>query len=739
MSRLVWAVVLAMASCTPALAAPPPPVPIESLAELPALSDPVLSPDGTKIMARITDAGRQTLAVYTLSAANDQPPKILPLGAEAQRFSWAGDGRVLLGIRIITLFAGILPIPITRLLTYDLASSKITPVQAGAGLVADDVIYTDPAGAFVLLSAQKDIDDSPSVWRVDLATGKGVEIQKKKAGIWSWFADSGGAIRGGISYRDGSWQVYALDPDSGELRKSASGRIEPGRESVIDGIYAFPGSKTGAITTNEPTGRFALYEYDLTAQTVGKPIFEHPEVDVTSPQISPATGEVEGVYYEDDKPRVAWLKPELKQLQGQIDKVFPDKINRILSLSRDRNVVLLWSGSADDPGAYYTLDRKAKRMNAFAAPYESLVERRLAPVKPVRYQARDGLGIPAYLTLPPGREAKGLPLIVMPHGGPFARTSFEFDPLVQLLATRGYAVLQPNFRGSTGYGRDFVEKGYGEWGKKMQDDLDDGVQWLSRDNVIDPKRVCMVGGSYGGYAALWAAVRNPDIYRCAVSVAGVTDIGLMLKYDGKFLLAGRYFKEWRKRVEGDQKRDLGGVSPLQHADQIKIPVLIAHGEQDTRVPVDQGHKLVASLKARNALVQSAFYPAAGHNFGRSEDVLDFMKRVEAFLEVHNPADGVTATGPRAAELVAGKIDAAALLAQSRKKPTANKVDLRYLVTWDGRVTSCSVTKSSGVQAIDKAACATAEQQFQYRPALAADGARQEGWLTHSLSLEVKAK
>ncbi|HEY0412089.1 MAG TPA: alpha/beta fold hydrolase [Allosphingosinicella sp.] len=735
---------LALAAVPPALAAEtapapaPAPVPIEALGEMPFISDPVLSPDGRRVLARMNSQGTEALAVYDLQAPRDAPPKIVPHPGSARWFSWAGNDRVLVGNTLFTLVMGILPLPMTRATSYDLATGKTTVLVAGAGMLADDLLYTDPAGRFVLLAAQKTFLDSPSVMRVDLATGTAVEVQRKQADIWNWFADDSGSLRGGISYGTNGWSIYRRDA-GGNLHKAGSGKFLPNQDIAVDSIRLLPGEDSGVIVTNERTGRFGVYRYDLNTQAIGEPIFEHPEVDVTKPQIAEDGKAVEAVYYEDDLPRVVWMTPELKRLQAQIDGTFPGKVNRILGLSRDRNVALIWTGAADDPGGYYVFDRKAKRMNAFAAPYEALIDQRLSPVKPVRYEARDGLAIRGYLTLPAGRPAKALPLILMPHGGPFLRDSYEFDPLVQLLASRGYAVLQPNFRGSTGFGRDFVERGYGEWGRKMQDDLDDGVAWLAAQGTIDPKRVCIVGGSYGGYAALWGAIRNPEIYRCAISFAGVTDLRAMLKFDARFMVASRYWKLWRKKVEGEEKRDLAAVSPLQQAARLNVPVLIAHGEQDGTVPFEQGRQLVAALKARSANVQSAFYPRAAHGFSRSEDRIDYMKRVEAFLEVHNPADGVRHAGPRDAQLVAGAVTSAALLAGDHKKPKRNAVDLRYLVTDDGRVTSCQVTGPSGAADIDKRACELAEQQLQYRPASGADGAARESWLTYSIAWDAERK
>jgi TonB family protein len=721
-------------AAVPAAAPPANPVPIEALAQVPFISEPLISPDGKHLLARINGDGKEMLAVYDLTQARDVPPRVIPHFGAIRWYGWAGKDRVLVGNSIFSLILAILPIQMTRLSVYDLGTGKSTDIKAGGGLVGDTVIYTDPDGRYVLLSAQKDLDDSPSVWRVDLATGAATEIQRKKADIWSWFVDDTGNVRGGISYDSNAWTIYRRD-SAGELKRAGSGKVTADREAAIDMIGLLAGGDTGIIVTNELTGRFGVYDYDLNAQTIGKPIFEHPEVDVTRPQVSTDGRIVEAVYYEDDLPRVAWFTPELQQLQAQLDRTFPGKVNRVVNLTRDRGSALIWSGAADDPGTYYIFNRKAKRMEAFAAPYETLVGTRLSPVKPVRYSARDGLSIRAYLTLPAPGEAKRLPLIVLPHGGPFARTSYEFDPLVQLLASRGYAVLQPNFRGSTGFGRDFVERGYGEWGRKMQDDLDDGVAWLAGQGVVDPARVCIVGASYGGYAALWGAIRNPEIYRCAVSMAGVTDLRAMLKYDARSMVATRYSKRWRLKVEGEAKRDLAAVSPLQQAARLRIPVLIAHGELDSNVPADQSRQMVKALKARGAAVQSAFYPNAGHGFTRSADSLDFMKRVEAFLEVHNPANSTSAATKREPQLIAGTVGSADAAGSSRKKPTAAAMELRYRVTADGRATSCEVTVSSGASEVDRRACDLAEQQLQYRPALGNDGRPREAWLTYRVEFE----
>jgi TonB family protein len=246
------------------------------------------------------------------------------------------------------------------------------------------------------------------------------------------------------------------------------------------------------------------------------------------------------------------------------------------------------------------------------------------------------------------------------------------------------------------------------------------------------------GASYGGYAALWGAIRNPDKYRCAVSFAGVTDVRAILKYSNEFVIARRYTKQWRKKIVGEEARDLAAVSPLQQAAHLNLPVLIAHGEKDSTVPVDQSRKLVTALKGRSASVQSAFYPNAGHGFDRTEDSIDFLKRLEAFLDVHNPADPAAPRTAREARLISGAIGDSDLPAAEQKKKAKRPVGIRYRVTADGRVTGCAVSKSSGAKALDTLACHLAEERFQYAPARDATGAYREVTLDHVVNWTIPA-
>jgi len=505
-----------------------------------------------------------------------------------------------------------------------------------AGGFGDEAIFVDPAGRYVLLSTQTSFTTTPSVQRIDLATGAMVEVQPRRYGVWTWFADAQGVVRVGVDYGERRTRIYYRATPTAPLT-----RIETRRNlrdgSVIDAVRFFAGSDRGIIVTNSETGRFALYDYDFATDTRGAVLFEHPEVDIHT-TIFAADGSVDGVFYEDDRPRVRWLNPAMARLQEELDRTFPGKTNLIVNRSRDGNRVLFSSASADDPGAYYVFDRAARRMEPFASPYAKLQGSSFAPVRAVSYQSRDGLTIRAYLTLPPGRPERGLPLVVLPHGGPFLRDSWTFDPAAQFLASRGYAVLQPNFRGSTGYGRDFVERGYGQLGGGMIDDIDAGVDWLAEQGTIDGARVCIMGSSYGGYAAIWAAMRSPRRYRCAISWAGPSDLGAILRYDNQYIVARRYRRDRRLQLRGEEGTDLDDVSPLRQAERLSVPLLIGHGNADIRVPVSHSRDLVRALERRRAAnVESVFYGKSGHQFATTEDSADFMRRVEAFLARHNPS------------------------------------------------------------------------------------------------------
>jgi len=630
--------VAAAGTASNAQAAPeavPPKIPVADLAASPALSDPLLSPDGHRIAARALLGKKTLLVIINADDPNSTRVEIPTGNYNLADVHWAGSRKVLLTLSSTGFVYG-MRVPIFRLVSLDLETRQSLNVdQKSQGILAGDVLYTDPSGAWALVASQDDVQTSPSVKRVDLTTGLATVQERAQHEIWDWYVDAQGVVRGGVAYDNKHWTLWYRDEPNQPLR-AMHGRFDEG-DSSVDRFVIGQKDGTGEIITNEKTGRFAAYRYDFKTGNIGQTVYENPKVDISEIMLEPDTGKIRGVRYEDDRWRTHWVDPTFADLQAKLDRALPGADNQVVSLSTDGNRALILSGSASDPPTYFLLDRKAAHMHPVIEVYDRIDPKVLTPVEAVSYAARDGLTIPAYLTLPRGKEAKGLPLVLLPHGGPFARDDWGYDPIVQFLANRGYAVLQPEFRGSTGYGKSFVESGYGEWGHKMQDDLDDGVDWLVKSGKVDPKRVCIMGGSYGGYAALWGAIRNPDRYRCAISYAGVSDLAAQLRDNRKSFSATRYFKRWRTKVAGEGKVDLSTVSPITFADRMKVPVLIAHGEEDVTVSPVQSHAMVAALTRAHAKVSPVFYRDGGHDWGDSGILADFLGRLETFLAANNPS------------------------------------------------------------------------------------------------------
>lgn len=624
-----------------AAAAPsvPEKIPAEAFAALASYANPQISPNGRQVLAIALAGGQKAVIVYDMDGDSGRFTRI-NLGEKMEVVSarWAGNRRILLSVFGTGKFNGY-DVPMTRLFLRDLDTGALQPLGGDkvGGLFGGDIVFVDPAGAYVLLAAQSSVWETPSVLRIDLATLKSKEVVHPQYGVWSWYADPSGTVRAGLGTDTDSWWLYYRERDGEPFRKIKGKR--PGDETLynLETLIPIASSDRGYAIANKTTGRYGVYRYDFSTDTLGEPVFEHPKVDVDTIVRSQRTGEPDAVLFTDERERMIWLDKEMQALQGRLDKALPGRVNRIVSRDGTDNRMIVWSTTGSDPGAYYLYDRTKRALTELARPYEKLDGKILAPVEPVSYSARDGLSIPAYLTRPIGRGDKGLPLIVMPHGGPFLRDKWAYDNWVQFLANRGYVVLQPNFRGSTGYGKAFVDAASGEFGRKMQDDLDDGVRWLADKGLVDAKRVCIMGGSYGGYAAMWAAARNPEIYRCAISFAGISEIREMLHYDPSGWIARRYYRDWRDRIRGDSKFDLERVSPLAHAKEIRIPLLLAHGKKDQTVPFSQTERLHKALLAAHREHEYVLYPEAAHGFAKPEDATDFLKRVDAFLARYNPA------------------------------------------------------------------------------------------------------
>lgn len=402
------------------------------------------------------------------------------------------------------------------------------------------------------------------------------------------------------------------------------------------------------LVINSRLGRdtHALFNYDVVQRRQTELLAGHPSQDIVAWEGIDKTA-FDYVATSGMLPQQVWFDPAWAGMQKQVDALLPNRVNRI---SGDpRRAVLIRSHADVDPGTWYFFDIAKKSLVTVGRVMPELDPARMRPMEVISYKAADGLPIPAYLTRP-AHAAGPAPMVVLVHGGPMVRDRWAWDAEVQLLANRGYLVFQPQFRGSSGFGRKFEEAGFGEWGKAMQDDITEGVRHLVSLGIADPGRICIVGASYGGYAALWGLVKTPELYRCAISFAGVSDIGYMFSdwSDTSFDKVSREMMRHRigdKRM-GDQLFD--PVSPLKHAARIKAPVLLMHGKEDKRVPISHGKKMRDALEAHHKPVTWLAFDEEGHGLSYVKNQILYYRTMLEFLGKHIPADTVPPAGDAAA-------------------------------------------------------------------------------------------
>jgi dipeptidyl aminopeptidase/acylaminoacyl peptidase len=363
------------------------------------------------------------------------------------------------------------------------------------------------------------------------------------------------------------------------------------------------------------------------------------DVEAADPLFDRETNLLIGVRSGGETPEYTFFDPHKEAVWKGTQKAFPGLHVSLLSYNTAFNTLFVYTDGDGDSGSYWTVDIATGKARFFGAAYPDVSATDVGPRKYVQYKAADGLDLEGVLTLPPGRDAKNLPVVILPHGGPRWHDTLDFDWIAEAFASRGYAVFQPNFRGSTGYGADFVRAGYGEWGRKMQTDVSDGLAYLAAQGVVDPKRACIVGASYGGYVALAGVTVQQGLYRCAVSVAGVSDLKVMLAAqadEGETRSpAVRY---WKTAIGATTVTDsfLNDLSPARLASRADAPVLLIHGKDDTSVPIDQSRIMLHALQSARKPVEMVELDGEDHNLARETTRIAMLKAAMAFVEKYNP-------------------------------------------------------------------------------------------------------
>lgn len=632
-----------------------------------------VSPSG-RYIARInrTDAAASVI-VWDLDTGQYQ--KIVSIdkdavtkGAEAtlSAVHWKSDSRLLFrvrvlpkdGVRIDTFSRKQITMLGDRLFAVNrdgsdvvrLLSEDRTSALAGAlnlGLITSFLPH-DPDHIMMTV----DGFDGRSLFRVNVRTGRGEVVERPVASVVAWWLDVDGTPVVRVEYSSGTYRLRRKDADGDwkvfyrirarELRERPD--YDPVGPTDVEGEYF-------VLARPEGRDRVGLYRYDITQEKFGEPVYEHPKYDLVSAKVSRDGKRVLQRCHIEDVLVCQFADPTIEAHIRGVRKYFDESANvHVFDASDDEKALILYVEGPHDAPSFYLYRVDHRRVENLGPVREATLKRRMPRAAVVQWKARDGLILSGYLTRPPDAEdSKGLPLVVYPHGGPEMRDSLTFDPWVQYLAARGYAVLQPNFRGSEGFGQSFAELGYGQWGRAMQDDVTDAVQHLVEQGSVDPKRVCIVGASYGGYAALAGAALTPDLYRCAVSVAGVSDLAEFVRWRKRKWGADSDAYTYSLKSIGDPDRDaeiLAATSPTRLARAIRIPVLLIHGEDDGIVPTSQSVAMKKALDNAGRSCELIRLPMEGHSNWSDDNEKFALIAIDRFLWEHlGPGYGVTATPP----------------------------------------------------------------------------------------------
>jgi acetyl esterase/lipase len=507
---------------------------------------------------------------------------------------------------------------------------------------ADNYFYSlDPkegTDSVFIVEPIRDIEYSAEAFNLlKLNTKTGLTERFNRPGkTVDWLIDQNGIPRINITSENGLGKIFYLDDSQGKWTQlaefnSVSGNVFTPYEFGLDGFFYVLSRKN-----NKNSG---LYRFDLKNKRIeDNPIISIKGFDFSGELIFDRhKKQLLGVRFLNDAASTLWLDDELKAIQKKVDDLLPGTINQIsLGQNGVTPILVVRSYSDVQPSVYFLFDTQTQKLEILGSSFPSIDALQMASQDFFKYKARDGLDIPAYISIPKQSTGKNLPMVVLVHGGPYVRgASWGWDPEVQFLASRGYAVLQPEFRGSTGFGYAHFKAGWKQWGLAMQDDIADGVKWAIQQGIADPKRVCIAGASYGGYATLMGLARNPELFKCGVNWVGVTDISLLYQ----FSWSSDSSKEWRQYglpiLVGDKVKDaekIAANSPVNNVHLITQPVLLAYGEKDRRVPIKHGEIFLNAIKKTNNHVEWIEYPEEGHGWSLVKNRVDFWNKVDVFLE-----------------------------------------------------------------------------------------------------------
>ncbi len=672
--RLTLALLLAAllpAGVTPALAASTSNAaalpPVEAFFENSRFASPRLSPDGRYLAARVAKPGeRDRLSVVKL---DDMSVKVVAMFADADvgYFDWVNDNRLVFGSqdRKVTASDDYMPSGIFAVNRDGSGFRQLSETSYGHDTtgtrLADNMLSWNH---FILSQHGRRDDDNVyvvryltnplytelkqfSLYKLNTVTGHAAAVNTPGP-AFGWLLDQQGEPRVTLVSEEKKQLIYVRSGDGEQASWRRLAESQPFEGLSMTPIDFGP---DGAlyVAARAKHDKNALYRYDLAKDQLAKePILAMDDYDYvpdlnegysTNHGLIVRNGKLLGASYQADVNGVAWFDAKAQALQAAIDALLPKRVNLVTLPQRgDAPWVLVRTYSDLEPLSYLIYNTDSKQLLRVGSMRENIRPEQMGRQELVHYKARDGLDIPAWITYPHGSARKHLPMVVLVHGGPFVRGgSWGWNADAQFLASRGYAVLEPEYRGSTGFGWQHFQAGWKQWGLAMQDDVADGVKWAAAQGIADAKRVCIAGASYGGYAVLMGLVRDPELYRCGVDWVGVTDIKLLYtgSWSAKSDLSDRWKTYGMPRMIGDLDQDaaqLQATSPLAQAARIKAPLLLAYGTDDHRVPLYHGEKFYAAVKNVNPNVEWVTYEKEGHGWALPENRYDWWRRVEKFLD-----------------------------------------------------------------------------------------------------------
>ena len=634
MRVLTWlAAVAAACVVTPCAAAP-----LEAYGKLPNVETVPISGGGQKLAVIVTNGEDRRIAIRNLA---DGSTRLLAVGPiKVRALYWAGPDHLLIEK---STTADIMDVTGPRREYFQLFDFNL-PQNRIHGLLGDaeqslNVVVGPPhirlvgGRKLVIVEGVHFVNSQgqDSLFQIDLDSGRSTLLHPGYTHTNDWVVGADGRPLAESEYDQvsGTWTLKVKFDGGWREVKSMRAPIE---HPVLVGL----GRDGLSALVAEPVGdKAALREI-----SPSNPIWTEPfkTTDWGDAIRDSATGRLIGFYgLVGDDEIYDFFDPADTAAWAKISRAYKGARITLASWSDDHGKIVVRVDSPAEGPSYALVDLKTKHSDPLGFSYEAVSDADISPVRPLRFKAKDGVALSGYLTTPKDRPAKALPLAVLVHGGPAVRDEPGFDWWAQAMASRGYAVLQVNYRGSDGFGATFLRAGYGQWGRKMQTDVSDGVRYLAGEGAIDPKRVCIVGASYGGYAALAGAAFDPGVYRCAAAVSGPADLRRMVAWS-KENHGAQSQRYWTRFMGADDAKDpvLGEISPALHADKVSIPILLVHGKDDTVVPIEQTYAMERALKAAGKPVEMVIMPGEDHWLSRGETRLKMLQSVVAFLEKNNP-------------------------------------------------------------------------------------------------------